>query len=78
MGLTGGEDIAWGIALQVLCTGWYRGKSPLLHLWHEPQERRSRRHGSEANTALSQRYHHAARDPALMRNLLDEVVNPCP
>lgn len=70
----GGEDISWGVALHCLAGSPWRGVAPLVHLWHPPQDRRTRRVGSVENEMLRRRYFLARRDPDRMRNLLSEVL----
>lgn len=68
----GQEDDAWGLALYQLAEHPWRGKAPLYHLWHPPQERLSRRIGSVESKALLRRYGRA-RTPEDMQALIDEV-----
>jgi hypothetical protein len=69
----GGEDESWGLALRCLFGEPWQGKSDLIHLWHPPQERMTRRIGNEANWQLRRRYRRARGDPAAMRELLQEA-----
>jgi hypothetical protein len=71
----GQEDAAWGAALRCLLGPPVRVREPLVHLWHPPQQRATRRRGSAAGWRLWQRYESAATDPAAMRSLLNEI--PC-
>lgn len=71
----GGEDAAWGTALVCLLGEPWRGKEPLYHLWHPPQERSDRYEGSEANRALKERYHAARYEKSAMRSLIEEVTD---
>lgn len=68
----GGEDEAWGLALEKLAGSPWRGDAPLWHLWHPPQPRRNRHVGSAQNQALLVRYQ-TVRTPAGMRALVDEA-----
>ena len=68
----GQEDDAWGLALYQLAGHPWRGKAPLYHLWHPPQQRISRRIGSVEGKALLRRYGRA-RTPEDMQALIDEV-----
>lgn len=68
----GQEDDAWALALYQLAEHPWRGKRPLYHLYHEPQERLSRRIGSVESKALLRRYGRA-RTPEDMQALIDEV-----
>lgn len=68
-----GEDESWARALNVMHGPGWRGRAPLWHLWHPPQERMSRRWGSEAAKALAGRYKRA-RTPEAVRALLAEVT----
>lgn len=69
----GSEDEAWAIALRTILGPPWRGKAPLVHLWHPPQPRISRARGSEASWRLRRRYMRAQHDPAAMRALLEEA-----
>ncbi|MFL1441807.1 hypothetical protein [Nocardiopsis protaetiae] len=71
----GQEDESWALALQRLAGRPWRGRAPLWHLWHPPQDRMSRRWGSPEGRALALRYRRA-RTPAAMRALLDEARQP--
>ena len=68
----GGEDVSWGRALRALEGPPWRAKRPLIHLWHPPQQRMTRKHGSVAGRALARRYRAAAADPDRMRRLIEE------
>jgi hypothetical protein len=69
----GGEDEAWGLALNALLGEPWRGDAPLWHLWHPPQSRLNRHVGSDTSHALLTRYQYAAKDgPEAMRALVDE------
>ena len=68
----GHEDDSWGWALTSLFGPPHKGNGTLWHLWHPPQERTSRRRGSEESHALQERYWRAQRDPALVRALIEE------
>lgn len=70
----GQEDISWAIALHTLAGRCWRGSADLLHLWHPPQSRMSRRVGSHDGHHLHRRYLAARRDPALMRALIREAT----
>lgn len=67
----GREDDAWGEALRCLYGRPKQGLGTLWHLWHPPQHRPDRKHGSEESEALYQRYLAARHQPAAMRALLD-------
>lgn len=69
----GGEDFAWGTALRTLAGPPLRVKYPLIHLYHPPQERMNRKHGSPAGRRLARRYDAAKNDPDRMRALIEEV-----
>lgn len=69
----GQEDESWAVALTALAGPPWRGAAPLLHLWHPPQPRLDRRRGSTGGWNLRRRYLRARRDPAAMRQLLDEA-----
>jgi hypothetical protein len=70
----GGEDQAWGYALQTILGPAWRGLAPLIHLWHPPQARESRRIGSTANERLRRRYAQARNRRHQMTQLLSEVT----
>ncbi len=72
----GGEDESWACALTTVVGEPWRGTADLAHMWHPPQERMSRRWGSEESKALALRYHAANGDADAMRALLEEVT-PC-
>lgn len=57
----GHEDDDWALALDQLVGPPHRDRGVLWHLWHPPQVRRSRIHGSDASLALHHRYLEAAR-----------------
>jgi hypothetical protein len=70
----GGEDQAWGYALQTMLGPAPRGLAPLTHLWHPPQPRDSRRIGSADNERLRRRYAVARNRRHKMTQLLSEVT----
>lgn len=72
----GSEDESHAFALNCLFGKPWRGKADLVHLFHPPQERETRRWGSRESWALRQRYFDARRDPAAMRALLEEARCP--
>jgi hypothetical protein len=69
----GQEDESWGIALSCLAGRPWRGKVPLVHLWHPAPPRLTRRRGSVEGMNLRRRYGAAIGDPALMRALIEEA-----
>jgi hypothetical protein len=69
----GQADESWAIALRCLYGKGWRGTADLVHLFHPPAERESRRHGSKASRALHGRYRKARRDPEQMRALIAEA-----
>lgn len=69
----GHEDDAWALALRTLIGPPWRGRDDLVHLWHPPQPRLTRRIGSNESAALMARYRRARLRPAQMRALLEEV-----
>lgn len=69
----GREDDSWGIALKTLIGRPTHLRGRLWHLWHPPQPRPDRKHGSDATEALYQRYLAANHNPARMRQLIEEV-----
>ena len=69
----GGEDEAWGYALQLVSNqAAARGRHPIIHLWHPPQERMTRAYGSLESKQLIDRYRSAARRRQAMINLVKE------
>lgn len=69
----GSEDEAHAFALRCLFGKPWRGSAGLVHLFHPPQERETRRWGSRESWALRRRYFDARRDPAAMCALLEEA-----
>lgn len=70
----GGEDHAWGYALSSMVGVPWRGRQDLWHLWHPPQNRRTRLIGSSKSEALRRRYRDARSHPSDMRRLVAEAV----
>jgi hypothetical protein len=68
-----GEDESHAMALSCLVGDPWRGTAPLVHLWHEPQPRLTRRMGSQANWNLRNRYARARDEPGRMGELLREA-----
>lgn len=60
----GQEDDAWGLALHTLIGRPHRGRHPLWHLWHPPQDRISEVAGSQESLALYAQYRRMRRNPA--------------
>jgi hypothetical protein len=70
----GGEDESHAVALSTIVGEPWRGDADLVHLWHPPQERMTRRRGSQASWDLRFRYIEAARaGPAAMAALIEEA-----
>jgi hypothetical protein len=69
----GQEDVAFALALHTLAGPAWLGDADLIHLWHPPQARLTRRKGSVESWALFRRYQSAKRDPLKMRELLKEA-----
>lgn len=69
----GQEDESWALALRTLAGAPWRGKAPLVHMWHPPQQRQSRAHGRDESVALAARYTAAADRPDRMRDLIGEI-----
>jgi hypothetical protein len=69
----GHEDTAHGAALATLVGKPWRGSEDLVHLWHPPQPRHSRRVGNKTSADLEQLYRNARGRPAAMRKLVDEA-----
>lgn len=68
----GGEDESLSWALRRFHGEPWRGSEALIHLYHPPQQRTTRRWGSEASLALRKRYARARYDDAAMRRLIEE------
>lgn len=68
----GQEDDSWAFAIKTLYGPPWRGRAPLHHLWHKPQERQSRSVGSAEGEALYRRYLGALEHRRPMRALVDE------
>lgn len=66
----GHEDDSWALALTTLHGRPWRGDVDLWHLWHPPQERPSRRQGSQESVRLHSKYRNA-RTVKLMEGVLD-------
>lgn len=71
----GGEDECHGIAVRALYGAPWRpvAHSPLLHLWHPPQDRATRAFGSAEGRELRKRYIRAASHPTAMLDLIEEA-----
>ena len=69
----GHEDNCWAWALMTLAGYPWRGTHPLVHLWHPPQPRPSRKHGSQASLDLERRYQAAFEKPDRMSELIGEI-----
>lgn len=68
----GNEDEAHAMALSTLLGEPWRGTADLYHLWHPPQERWTRRRGSQESWALRQRYATARDNLDAMSALIEE------
>lgn len=68
----GCEDTSWGYALQVIFPNWFQGESDLIHFWHTPADRPSRKRGNDANEALRHRYQMATIGPDTMKEIVEE------
>lgn len=68
----GQEDTSWASALHTLVGGPWRGTADLVHLWHPPQRRLSRRVGTREGETLAGRYRAAKFKPDLMRRLVEQ------
>lgn len=69
----GQEDTSWGLALRHMAGEPMRGRDPLWHLWHPPQERsKVPGIGSPESLALYHRYVRAL-TPDVMAGLLAEI-----
>jgi hypothetical protein len=74
----GQEDHSWGMALFTLLGTPWRGNADLVHLWHPPQDRMTRKYGSIEGRVLWRRYVQARRDKSQMRALLEESRDAYP
>jgi hypothetical protein len=68
----GGEDIAFGWALETLCGPAVHLGGPLFHLWHRQEAQGEHRRGSPTSEALAGRYRQARNRPEQMRALVAE------
>jgi len=68
----GGEDIAFGWALETLCGPGVHLAAPLYHLWHHQEAQGDHRRGSSNSEALAGRYRQARNQPDVMRALIAE------
>lgn len=68
----GGEDQAAAAAWKTLAGPAFKGRQPLWHLWHPPQQRMSRKVGNVANDELRARYIGARTFNRRMRQLVEE------
>lgn len=69
----GGEDAAWGQALDGWIGDCWAGGAPLLHLWHPPQERRDRVVGNERSERLRRLYLMSGGHRPSLKRLLEEA-----
>jgi hypothetical protein len=69
----GQEDDAANLCWSLLLGKPWRGTAPLWHLFHEPQPRRSRGIGNDANLQLYRRYKAARHHPDRMQALVNEA-----
>jgi len=73
----GGEDHAWGYALEALHGPPARGDADLWHLWHPPAPRIARHAGSMPSELLRRHYRLTSMGPVEgMRQLIAEVPKP--
>jgi hypothetical protein len=68
----GQEDECQAMTLRTLVGEPWRGKADLLHLWHPPQERYTRRRGSPESWELRSRYRAAVDNPVAMAAMIEE------
>lgn len=71
-----GEDASWSYALDTLVGPHVRFAADLVHLWHPPQPRITRRAGSHESEALWLRYRAARGCPGRMSALIAEGRRP--
>lgn len=67
----GGEDDAFGIALNTLCGNYRRLSGYVYHLWHPPTGREGNPHYYN-NLSLLQRYYYCAHNQEQMQRLVSE------
>jgi hypothetical protein len=67
----GGEDFALGWALATLVGEPWRGEADLIHLWHPPQPRETRKVGSKESELLRRQFSAARGDRVAMRALVE-------
>lgn len=68
----GQEDESWAMALWCLLGEPWRGKAPLIHLWHPLEARHGQRMGTQTGWNLRNRYACVRYDLSGMRDLLLE------
>jgi hypothetical protein len=70
----GQEDDSWALALTTLAGKPWRGRAPLVHLWHPAPPRKTRHRGNQLGMNLHHRYQAAtAGTPGPMRTLVAEA-----
>lgn len=69
----GHEDLSWALALDCLAGPGQRGEDELVHYWHPPQRRDTRRIGSHHSRMLERRYWQARNNSDAMRTLIEEA-----
>lgn len=69
----GHEDSSWFFALRTLAGRPWRGKAPMVHIWHPPQQRTSRKYGNWPSVEHERRYRAAYMKPNQMRQLIEEI-----
>jgi REP element-mobilizing transposase RayT len=69
----GGEDLAFGWALETLVGQCVRLKGRLFHLWHQQEPIGASRRGCPESEALAGRYKDARGNPEQMRQLIDSA-----
>jgi GT2 family glycosyltransferase len=68
----GGEDMAFGWALETLCGPPVHLTAPLFHLWHKQEAQGDHQRGCPESEALAGRYRQARNQPDVMRALIAE------
>ena len=69
----GQEDECHALALRTLVGPAWRGSADLIHLYHPPQERLTRRRGSRESWELRCRYFALSDDPRALGALIEET-----
>ena len=69
----GQEDESWGLACWTMLGPPWRGHDPLVHLWHPPMPRLTRKVGSIESQDVARLYHRARMRPDQMKIVLGQA-----